>query len=669
MPLVTFQPSGKTVDVSPGTELMDAARRAGVVIAAPCGGKGTCGKCLVHVRAGEVASDSLGALSQATVKEGFVLACKTKVKQTPVVVEVLEQIGRAKGRFLDSADNLKLVAEELIPRERDYEPLATKHHTLIPAPRLQDGLADADRLSRQLQTDFGETEVRLSLYALRKLAAALRTPSPEYRGDAIPASPRAPLASGTATLPKMVESAGGEYNGEITVTVIRRPGHCLVMDVEPGDTMSRHYGIAVDIGTTTIAVQLVYLPLGTILGTGTEYNDQVDCGLDVISRINYAKKPERLEELRQRVVATINRLLRQVLASEDLRPADVVTAVLSGNTTMTHLLLGLPPEFIRLEPYTPTVMAAPEPRAGDLGLEIHPDAPVVLSPAVGSYVGGDITAGLLCTDLAADRDEVCLFIDIGTNGEVVIGNRDFLLACACSAGPAFEGGGIDCGMRAAHGAIDHVAVDARTGAPTITTIGGEKPKGICGSGMISLLSNLLQSGWLDAAGKLDRTRPSPYIHLDGGRHARYLLAPAEASGTGKPVSISELDIDNLIRAKAAIYSACAIMLKQVGLTFNDIARFYIAGGFGRSLVLEHAKVIGLIPDLPAERFHYIGNSSLMGSYMILLSDAWRQKQAALANRMTYLELSTDPGYMDEYTGALFLPHTDASRFPTVKLPT
>ncbi len=638
MPLVTFQPSHQTVEVPPGTELLEAARQAGVVIAAPCGGKGTCGKCLAHIAAGAVASDSLGLLSPAAVAEGFVLACKTTVQQTPVTVQVMEQIGRSKGRFTDSADNLKLVTAALIPRERDYAPLATKHHTLVPAPQLQDGLSDADRLSRQLQTDFGQTEVHLSLHALRQLAAALRVPSSD-----------------------------GEYNGEITVTVIRRPGRCLVIEIEPGDTMARHYGIAVDIGTTTVALQLVYLPLGTILCTFTDYNDQVDCGLDVISRINFAKKPERLAELRRRVLGTINRLLRQALEREELRTTDLVNAVLSGNTTMTHLLLGLAPEFIRLEPYTPTLMTVPELRAGDLGLEIHPDARVVISPAVGSYVGGDITAGLLCTDLATDRAQLSLFIDIGTNGEVVIGNHEFLLACACSAGPAFEGGGIDCGMRAAAGAIDRVDIDPATGAPTVTTIGGGKPKGICGSGMIALLANLLQTGWLDAVGKFNRSRPSPHI-LGEGRHARFRLATAEDSGTGKMLTISELDIDNLIRAKAAIYAACDVMLAQIGLTFGDIACFYIAGGFGRSLVLEHAKVIGLIPDLPVEKFKYIGNSSLMGSYMILLSDAWRQKQTALANRLTYLELSTDPAYMDAYTGALFLPHTDAARFPSIKLP-
>jgi uncharacterized 2Fe-2S/4Fe-4S cluster protein (DUF4445 family) len=631
MPLITFQPSGKSIEVALGTELMAAARLADVPIAAPCGGKGTCGKCQVLVVAGEVESESLGALSKAAVAEGFVLACRTRVKQTSVTIEVLEQLGRSHGRFVDTADNLKLVDPALLPHGADFSPLVFKHRTAVPAAAFADGLSDLDRLVRQLQADLGKgMPVDCPLPVLRTLADALRT-----------------------------------QNGLVTVTLAKRDDRCQIIEIEAGNTAARHYGIAIDIGTTTVALQLVYLPLEEIVCTVTEYNDQVDCGLDVISRINYGKKPERLEELRQRVVKTINRLLDRVLQSEAARREEITSAVLSGNTTMTHLLLGLKAEYIRLEPYTPTVMGVPEFAAGELGLAIHPLARVVLSPAVGSYVGGDITAGLLSTSLVTGSEEPCLFIDIGTNGEIAIGNRDFLLTCACSAGPAFEGGGIDCGMRAAAGAIDGVVVDPATGVPSISVIGDAAPKGICGSGMISLIANLFRTGWLDAAGKLDRSRPSPHIQVEG-RVARYLLATAEASGTGKSITVSELDIDNLIRAKAAIYSAGAVMLSQVGMTFNDLARIYIAGGFGRSLVIEDAKTIGLIPDLPTERFIYLGNTSLMGSYMLLISEKHRQLQQATANRMTYLDLSSEPGYMDEYTGALFLPHTDALRFPSVK---
>jgi uncharacterized 2Fe-2S/4Fe-4S cluster protein (DUF4445 family) len=463
----------------------------------------------------------------------------------------------------------------------------------------------------------------------------------------------------------MIAAALRAHDGIVTVTLIRAPARVHVIRIEPGDQTTRHYGIAVDIGTTTVSVQLVNLTRAAIEGTRSEYNDQIACGLDVISRINYARRADRLEELRERVLATINRLILQVSQASGVVPADIGDAVLSGNTTMIHLLLGLPPENIRLAPYTPTVLEVPFLNASVVGLDINPESWIYFSPSIGSYVGGDITAGMLCTDLALDTANVNLFIDIGTNGELVVGNNEFLLTCACSAGPAFEGGGIECGMRAALGAIERVEVDPATAVPLYWTIGNVHPKGICGSGMIALLADLLKTGWLDAAGKLDRTRSSPAILIEG-RHARYVIAAAGESGLPKAITISEMDIENIIRAKAAIYAACMLLLDHTGLTVDDLANVYIGGGFGRFLNLEKAMIIGLIPDLPREKFHYIGNSSLMGSYIVLVSRDYRQRQLELARRMTYVDLSSDPKYMEQYTGALFLPHTDPDRFPNVQ---
>jgi uncharacterized 2Fe-2S/4Fe-4S cluster protein (DUF4445 family) len=279
-------------------------------------------------------------------------------------------------------------------------------------------------------------------------------------------------------------------------------------------------------------------------------------------------------------------------------------------------------------------------------------------------VGGDITAGLLCTDMATDTHDISLFIDIGTNGEIVIGNTDFLMSCACSAGPAFEGGGIECGVRAAAGAIEKVEVDPETARPCCTTIDDEPPLGVCGSGMIDLLANLLRTGWVDRRGELDRTRTSEHIEV-AGRRARYLLVPAGESATGKPIYISETEIENVIRAKAAIYSAAALMLERMGLGFEDLDKIYIAGSFGRFLDLEQAITIGMVPDISREKYRYLGNASLTGSYMVLVSQSHRQRQLEIARRMTNIELSTEPEYMDQYTAALFLPHTDLTRFPTI----
>jgi len=631
MSLITFQPSSKSIAVPPNTELLDAARQAGVEIEASCGGKGTCGKCVVRVVAGRVdASSSLGILSADMVAAGTVLACRTRVGDTPLTVEVPEASGR-EGVRIAGGDETELVRGELLPRKWEYEPLAIKWLFNVPAPQPEDGLSDLDRLTRSIQRDWGHLAVLLPLAVLRTLADALRA-----------------------------------QGGVVSVSLIRAADQIHVIKVEPGDQTARHYGIAVDIGTTTIAVQLVDLASARILGTRSDYNEQVGCGLDVISRINYARRPERLEELRTRVLGTVNRLVQQVAQQNSVAPAEICNAVVSGNTTMLHLLLGLKPEYIRLEPYVPTLYEVPYLTAAEVGIGINPESWVCFSPCVGSYVGGDITAGLLCTDLATDTEEINLFIDIGTNGELVVGNRDFLLACACSAGPAFEGGGITCGMRAAIGAIERVEVDPATGAPRFWTIGGVKPKGICGSGMIALLAELLRTGWIDASGKLDRSRPSPTIRIEG-RHAIYLLAPMGESGADHPMEVTELDIENIIRAKAAIYAACALLLQHAGIAFTDLAHVYIGGGFGRFLDLEKAATIGLVPDLPRERFQYIGNSSLMGSYIVLVSQEYRRRQLELAHRMTYIDLSAEPGYMDQYTAALFLPHTDRRLFPSVCL--
>ena len=630
MPRIEFRPSGKTAQVLPQTRLLDAARQAGVNIESPCGGEGTCGKCMVRVTGGEVDSRSLGTLPHAAVAEGYVLACATQVLRENLVVEVPEQEGTEGGQFA-SENEAHLVRQELLPKQWEFDPLAVKWLVKAEPPRLESGLSDLDRLTRAIQHDWGRQPVEFSLSSIREIADTLRT-----------------------------------ADGQVTATLVRDSGRLYIIDIESGDTTLRHFAIAIDIGTTTIAVQLIDLAVARIVAARSAYNDQVACGLDVISRINYARTPERLEELRTRVLGTVNRLIREVAKSHGVAPQEISNAAISGNTVMTHLLLGINPEYLRLAPYTPTLLQVPYLRNSEIGIDINRQAWIHFSPCVGSYVGGDITAGILCTDLATPTEDVNLFIDIGTNGEIVLGNNSFLMACACSAGPAFEGGGIECGMRASTGAIEKVSIDPATGLARCSTIGNVRPRGICGSGMIDLVAALFLTGWIDAAGKFNRVRSCPAIRVEG-RRATYTLAQAEESATGKPLLVTETDIENIIRTKASIYSAVALMLKQVDMRFEDLHHIYIAGGFGRYLNLENATVIGLIPDLLREKFHYIGNSSLMGSYMVVVSQDFRQRQLDLARRMTYLELNTDPAYLEQYTGALFLPHTELTRFPSVRI--
>lgn len=627
MPNIEFLPSKRTIHVPVGTALLEAIRLAGIYSAVPCGGKGVCGKCRVRVVKGKVDFDGSKSAHGKAMGEGIVLACSSSVSASHVTIDIPEQFGAEVGQF--TGEDMDAWDAEGAP----LDPIVRKWKVNVPSPRLEDGLSDIDRLTRATCSVTGATEVTFALAAVRSAADALRT-----------------------------------KGGEVTVTGVVDAGRICVISIEPGDTSAKLFAIAVDIGTTTVAVQLIDIPSKRVLSTQTDYNAQISCGSDVISRINYAKTAKNLEELRLHVIDTINRLVQSAADASGMDKQDISGAFISGNTVMTHLFLGIKPEYIRLEPYTPTIL---EPMndisAEQVGIGIKPDAPIFMSPCVGSYVGGDITAGLLCAGQAFDTEKVSLFIDIGTNGELVIGNSEFLMACACSAGPAFEGGGILCGMRASKGAIEKVGIEPETGRSIFSTIGDVPSQGICGSGVIDLLTGLFLTGWLDRAGKLDRSRPSPYIVIDG-KQARYVVATKEESQIGKAITISEKEIENVIRAKAAIYSAAALMLSHTGLSFKDLDAVYIAGGFGRFLDLGKAIAIGLIPDIPLERYKYLGNASLKGSAMLAMSGEHRKRQAELKGRMTYFELSTDPAYMHQFTGALFLPHTDLSQFPSISPP-
>jgi len=437
----------------------------------------------------------------------------------------------------------------------------------------------------------------------------------------------------------------------------------IVSDVIPSATDKNIFGIACDVGTTTVVVQLVDLRIGKVLSTASGYNHQLKCGEDVVSRIHYAQKPERLLELNNLIVATINRLIQKCLESIHGIFLDIYFASVSGNTTMTYLLLNMNPLDIQKDPYASAMNRARFKTSRELGLKMNPEAVVLCAPVVGSYVGGDITAGLLCTPLLREAEKVSLFIDVGTNGELVMGNKDWMVTCACSAGPAFEGGGTKCGMPAASGAIERIQLNK--GNIEYRVLGNGKPRGVCGSGLVDLLSALFVQGYVDRSGKLNKEKAGFRI-ADTERGEGFLIEEADRCYWEKDLVITENDIANLIRTKGAVFSACSLLLKNVGLTFKDLDAVYIAGGFGQYLNIENAVSIGLFPDIARDRFHYLGNSSLLGAFLILLSDKNRDLVNETAGKMTYIELNTEPDYMNEYTGSLFLPHTDMSLFPSVK---
>jgi uncharacterized 2Fe-2S/4Fe-4S cluster protein (DUF4445 family) len=437
-----------------------------------------------------------------------------------------------------------------------------------------------------------------------------------------------------------------------------------VVDVWPGDRTNSLWGVAIDIGTTSNAVYLVNLITGEVADTAAEYNGQIVRGEDVISRIIYAKKENGLAELQSLVLGTLNKLIGQLARRQGISGEEIVKATVAGNSTMIHLFLGLPPEHIRLVPFITTVNYPPPVLAGELGLEINPQATVDCLPGVASYVGADITAGVLSSGLYT-AGELTIFIDIGTNGEMVLGDGSWLVSCACSAGPAFEGAGVEYGMRATAGAIEEVWVNQDTFEPTYRVIGSEPPRGICGSGLIALLAELFITQVIDKGGNFNFELNTPRVRR-GEHGGEYVVAWGSETGHGRDIAITKVDIDNLVRAKGAIYAGFSVLVNSVGLSMEDVGQFLIGGAFGQYINIEKAIQIGLLPDLPWERFRFLGNTSVRGAYMALLSRSSRERIADVANKLTYLELSADNAFYDQFTSSVFLPHTNIERFPSVK---
>jgi uncharacterized 2Fe-2S/4Fe-4S cluster protein (DUF4445 family) len=453
----------------------------------------------------------------------------------------------------------------------------------------------------------------------------------------------------------------------VTATLARpvmESGKTEIINVQPGDTTMRNYGIAMDIGTTTIYGQLIDLISGEVLSEHGKFNGQISYGEDVISRIVFAEKGDGLDRLQRVVADTINAIIGKIVRRAKVDPDDIAAITLAGNTTMTQLFLGVDPRYIRRSPYVPASTLYPPIRAKDLGLEVKDHVTALVYPAVSSYVGGDIVAGVMGSGMYLD-EQLTLFMDIGTNAEIVIGNKDWLACAACSAGPAFEGGGIKFGMRAAKGAIEDFSLDPVTWNPMLMTVGNVRPKGICGSGLIIMTAVMFELGLINNQGKFNRDLPTDRLRENNGVW-EYVLAWAGETQIDRDITLTEIDIENLIRAKGAIYSGCMTLLAEVGMGMQDIERIILAGGFGSYVDLEKAMTIGLLPEINPERLTFIGNSSLLGAKMSSLTNRIRRDVVEVTRSMTSFELSETPSYMDNYIAALFLPHTDLSQFPSLK---
>jgi len=636
---ITFKLSGggeRTVEAAPSQNLLDVARNANVSIDAPCGGNGNCGKCRVRLLEGELDSDRSRHISEEEYANGWRLACVSRVKGDAVIEIPVEATA-----YQDS------LSSDFTATKRDYSSIVELQDKLaeagvgfqtvfkaitceLNAPTLDDTMPDNERLSRYLYEKYDAENVVIPFYVLRKLPKLLR-----------------------------------ENDFKIKCLVEFYRGKLTIYEVLPPDADVFPCGIAIDIGTTSVSAVLVDIERGKILSAISAANQQIRYGADVIHRIVESTRPGGSEALQRAIVEeTINPMIRYMCREAKVPTSAVCRLSVASNTTMNHLFAGIYADPIRTEPYVPAFFETSPIPAVMVGVEANNNARIVMAPNIGSYVGGDITAGVLVTQMW-NSPEMTLFVDLGTNGELVFGNQDFMMSCACSAGPAFEGGEIVCGMRAANGAIEEVRIDKETMEPTIKIIGdeGQKPLGICGSGLIDAVSELYSCGIINSKGKF--VREGPRIQHDSDGAGRYILVGKDESATGREIFLTEVDIDNFIRAKAAIFSAIRTMLSSLSMDVSVIDRVIVAGGIGSGINIENAIKIGMFPNIPVEKYSYIGNSSLAGSYMSLMSREAHEKTLEIARGMTYLELSVVPGYMEEFVAACFIPHTDETLFLTL----
>ncbi len=494
-------------------------------------------------------------------------------------------------------------------------------------PSLQDNTADLDRLKKVVLKQINSSDLTISL-------AHVPTVSKKFRQANF---------SGVA----VVNQSEGRF--EIVDFFSKRPKHLVAM--------------ALDLGTTHLEASLVDLLTGEKLALANQENAQIRFGDDILSRIHYAGRGSGLEELHKAAIESINALVTKLAHQADIDPEDIRAMSVSGNPTMVHLFLKIDPHHLCREPYIPVVNAPDSFHAQELSLAINPAAPVIVLPSVGSYFGGDLISGILASGLD-QQSETCMLIDVGTNAEVVLGNKEWLIACAGAAGPALEGGVAKMGMRAGPGAIEHLSIDSISGEITYQTIEDAPACGICGSGIIDLVAALYLAQIIDLRGKF-REGSDPQRLKQGEDGLCYTVVPAAEAAAGKAIVLSQVDLDAMMRSKAAMYSILSTLVKQVGLDFSQLKEIFVAGAFGRHIDPHQAITLGMLPDLPIETYHPVGNSSLAGAEMVLLEEDHRRRCSHIMQTITYLELNVNQEFMMRFSGSKFIPHTDRDLFPSV----
>ncbi|MGO9378757.1 MAG: ASKHA domain-containing protein [Dissulfurispiraceae bacterium] len=615
--------SNEIIPLRKDESIFIALKGAGIYLVASCGGKGTCGKCKVQILEGNFEADTYGNLTSEEKKSGLVLACQT-FPLSDMLISIPKESRLVIGDKIAVSKTKNLVSY-LKSYDVELNPFVKTISLELHPPTITDNISDLERLRRAL------AERGLDLMGFRH--------------------------GFVTSMGKILREAN--WNVELAYIEDRDDGREAI-SIYSSANAETHYGLAIDIGTTTVVVYLADLKTGEVIDIGSTYNSQIKFGDDVITRIVHATEGGGLDKLREAVVTDINTIINSMIEKHAIDPNMINAASIAGNTTMDHIFWGLDPGSIREEPYIPELNNFPLWRASTAGLSMNEQGRVYTVPCIASYVGGDIVAGVLASKMTRNKD-LALFMDIGTNGEIAIGNNEWIMTAACSAGPCFEGSGIRCGMRATPGAIESVVIDPSTLEPSIRVIGGGSPLGICGSGMIDAVSEMLLAGIIDQKGKFLEGKSYRIRRGDDG--LEYVMHSDKK--LKKDIILTEVDIENLLRAKAAVYSGIATLITEAGLTMEAIEKVYVAGGFGNYLNIEKAILLGMIPDIPEERYTFMGNTSITGAYLCLMSEELKREADEIASMMTYVELSVSRMFMDEYVSALFLPHTNMNLFPTV----
>ena len=623
---VTFLPKDVSAFVERATSIYDASVKAGATINSVCGGQKQCGKCKVVVSDGRVVKGNAGILAAEDLRAGFVLACDTFI-DGDVIVEIPPESVLGKGQILEGKKSPTELADDLATKF-PFDPLVKKAYVQPEPPSTESNIDDTHRFAMAACKALGVETAEADLRVIRRVTSTAKT-----------------------------------NDWKLTATYATLGQRGKIIRVEGGDHETENMGLAVDIGTTTIVVHLIDIHEKRVIDIESKYNSQAKFGEDYIKRIMYAQEHANLAEMQSLIVGDINELLDTVCARNGLPCRDVLSVTTAGNTAMHHFFLNLDPGNIRREPFVPVVNFPPPVRAREIGLALHPRAVIYALPGVSVYVGADITAGVLATGLY-QNEELSLHIDIGTNGEIVLGNREWMVCCSASAGPSFEGSGVKHGMRATEGAIEDVEINDRYEVQ-FATIGGTRPRGICGSGLIDTMAELFKAGLLDRTGTFHSVDGGP-VRADEDGTMEFVLVPAEKAWTKRDIVINHIDTQDLLRSKAAIFAAAAILVESMNVKFEDIRHVYIAGGFGNYLNIENAILLGMLPDIPRERIHFVGNTAIEGAKLCLLSRKAAETVHDIAQKMTYFDLMSNYKYMDYYQKALFLPHTDLDLFPSAK---